>query len=1513
MASKVNLKFVIALTATVLVLFAVVAYVGYSAVNKSAADHAKEAEQFEAKAEWEKAAGSWSKAVNRNRTSVEYLKRWFTALSKWVPQGSERYKRAYREGYMLALQGWAEQAPTDVAVQRQLLDILLTEVRLQPNSAAGWEFLETRAEGILKNFPETDPNREQLRRYLGIARTYRLTTSADPTDKAIADAEADLLAALKADPTDALSAAAYLDWHRINIIRERVRGATGAADEFAKKARAFAQGFVAQSPIKLPVMVNLVQFELGEQAARSRGQTVDDVFKSQHERLAAILDQALAEPTDKIDRQLTWSALKMAVAAQLPGVEAKSAQVLKRLIESDPTDMLTLFNKGEIELALNQHEQAIATYQQLFDTKDLPLSQQGLLLFDMRAEARARQADAALAMWQRAREEAEKGQWLEKTRGYAKAYTEAAGPSTARGRLLEAKLKFAENDLTEARRLLGQYLEQITPPRSDASALKLLAEVLRRQQSLGGAREQLEQALKLNPNDIEAIATLADIETQLNNVEGAQARVEQVLALNPGNERAKARLEEIRQIRAGDKSSDPVVRALSQIGAFMQKSPPDFDGARRTAAEIADTAELTPRMARMLANRLVVFDNVPKAKEVLEKALTKNPDDQGLKADLAAFNSTDPLKSRLDAIEAAAVPDVVKAMMRFQTFNAAGDAASADKEFARARELEPEHPLVVGLLFDRALAAKDQAEARRLAGLATTRNLDKVNGLVFRTRLEMFEGRPREAAALAQQAVDADPLNPVPWRLLGAVRMEMGQYVEGITAFEKAVAIRPNDSESLKGLIRARISAGQLEKALQDARQAVAFAAGDNDIADMWTTLEGEVEGGDRARAVEIRKRQFERSPNDVVNLTELVQLLIRMERFEEAGQSLEALKKARPDLATAQLEALWHFGQGRVDQAIATVQAFMDSVPAEKRDVTLVVTHARFLTRINQLDEGLKVLERNRAIQSKQNMEIDREIGDIAFAANRYQEAADAYGRALASVSSDDDNRLALRIVEALNKLGQFADAEARAGKLVAGNSPVQQQAILLLRAEAAEGLKDRTKAADFYNRAVAADTSSALGYFKRGVFLSADDQTRRDAIADFEQSLRVRPDFYQARLALATVLLAQKDEDKAVSLLREGLARDGRNTALREQLFQALVATGRPNEAVTLLDEARQKSQDPRWRLLSAQLAERMNEFDKAVGFYGEAWALVKSPDLAARYADGLLRAAKPDVAKAKSVLADPAARTDEFFPLLLTRAQIARIERRSADAETDVKAAFARVDQTSGEQVQLFFQTLRSIAGPQDIFTLIDRLKPAGGFGPMASVQIARLKMLDPKLRADGLKDLDAALADTGARDRVLPAVRTMGDLLYFEKQYDAAAEVYRRLLGAIPGDTAIQNNLAYTLSKHLNRHEEALPLAEKAAAEQTGNANTLDTLGSIQLALGRLTDAEATLNKALAVSSAPREQVPVLLHLAEVKLAQSDRLKAEDYFEQAQRAIVRDPRVRNLFDEEVKRVDNKLRGR
>lgn len=194
----------------------------------------------------------------------------------------------------------------------------------------------------------------------------------------------------------------------------------------------------------------------------------------------------------------------------------------------------------------------------------------------------------------------------------------------------------------------------------------------------------------------------------------------------------------------------------------------------------------------------------------------------------------------------------------------------------------------------------------------------------------------------------------------------------------------------------------------------------------------------------------------------------------------------------------------------------------------------------------------------------------------------------------------------------------------------------------------------------------------------------------------------------------------------------------------------------------------------------------------------------------------------------------------------------------------------------------------------------------------MQVARTKVTDAKLRAAGVADFEAIIAASKDKKATGNSLVKAADLLYLERNYEPATELYRLAVGLLPDDPNVKNNLAYTLSKHMNKHQEALPLVDAAVAAEPSNPNFLDTLGTVLIALGNLDRAEETLLKARDVASTTRTQLPVFLHLVEVYLGKGNKAKVDEFNGQARRAIGRDSRLESEFDEEIKRVDRKLKA-
>lgn len=1518
MATKVNTKFVVLLSAGVIVVAGAVAAIGYRTISKTAGDHMALGDQAMSKGDFEGAVQSYAKAVNKARGNPEIIGKWFDALTKITPSPSTVYRERFRSEYMLALNALARNKPDDAAIQNRVLEMMLVELRLVPPTASAWEGLYTAADTAIKNFSTGDANADLVKRYRGIARVTLMQISADQADDKMAEAKSDLEAAVKSNPDDAEATSYLAEWHKAMADRARRRNDLEVADKLTADARKLLVDFTEDKPVWSTAGLALARLDFSEsiRKAATTARPVD-IMTAQHPNLLRVTEQLLKEPAEKVERQTAIGLAELLVGMNVPDAPKLAVRVLEHRLKGTPTDVVSFFKLGEIELATRQFESALKRLGELSTMKDLPLSQEGVMLFALREEAIARQAEGSLAKWQMtdASKTDERAKLLDEAKAFAAKHAELAGNETTRGMSLRGKIKYAEGDLVEARRLLDSYLEQTG--RSDLASLKLLADILKRQGNSGGARQQYERVLTFNQRDMEALGALAQIEIELQDYTKAQKRVDQILAIDPENKAAQEVSAKLIDLLRGTDATDPFNRMQALVQQRMNASPPDMAGALAALREGADKLDLNLPQMISVANRLALFDDLAKAREVLQKAQQKFPEDSRPKDILAALDDPDPLPRQLRQIEAAELPDLVKHMLRFQLFTRLGKTAEADDAFSKAKALDAEHPLVVSTLFDKALAAKDMNEANRLAGLAVTKNLDKVNGLIFRVRFEQAQGRLAEAEQLAQQAVDKDPLNPTIWRLLGLIRIQREKPGEAGLAFERGLALKPDDIELIKGAIRAKVAAGQNVEALAQARGALQYAQGDTDFATLWLSLEGAV--GDKARAIELRQRQFNRDPKDCENAMELANLLIQDGKFPDARRALDAVKANCSTAATTTtrvvLEASWFGNQRDVVGAKKVWEDYIASLPSEQREPELYIAYAQFMSRLGQNGTAMEILKGARGTQDAKLCQIDREISDLYFAANDFKSAIPEYERVLKDCQ-DDDMKVRFRLVEAYIRGGEAKKADELALQMekLGTMRPEDKPTFYLLRADAATALGDRPKAKEHYDNALSANPNLAIAFVKRAEFRLGDPDLVADGISDLERALQLDKRFSAARARLAQHYLQTDQRERGISLLREGLDVNPDDTGIRVELVRQLNRIGRPGDALQTVQDIMQRSADPQWKTMAGELLAQGGQHEDAVKLFAEAWKVSRNPGLARLYSESLLVLPRPDVARVRELLNDPATGANRFAPLMMLKARVAALEGRTEDVKNEVVAAFRGLELTSLSETTQFFSDLKkAMPKAAEVVALLDPLKPKDTPWPEATgVHLARLRLTEPGLRAEGLAMYDAMLASPQDKTTVMQGVRVSADGLYADKQYEAATELYKRLLVQLPDDANLLNNLAYTYSKHLDRHQEALPLAKQAASAQPNNPNVLDTLGTVQLALGQLADAEQTLRRGMEVANTPEQQLPIVLHLTEVALAKGDRAGADGFLLQADRILGRDPRIRVRFDSEITRVQKKLRG-
>jgi tetratricopeptide (TPR) repeat protein len=807
-------------------------------------------------------------------------------------------------------------------------------------------------------------------------------------------------------------------------------------------------------------------------------------------------------------------------------------------------------------------------------------------------------------------------------------------------------------------------------------------------------------------------------------------------------------------------------------------------------------------------------------------------------------------------------------------------------------------------MFDRALFARDFKEAERLTALAKSKNLDKLNGLIFEMQLYAEQMKLDEAIAAAKKATELDSLNPAAWRMLGRLLIARDQdrvgpdgkkiiSTAGIDALQRAIQIKPDDAQAVTFLIQALENAGRPVEALAIAREKQKLVSGDINFQNAWLSLE--YRHGDKEKSIDLRDRIFSVNPSNLANSIELAKHRVETKSYDKAALIINKLRTL--DLPAADtapltaLEAAMLAGKGDNAGAMRVFNELRTKIGETKGvEGELHVVIARLVADLGNFKLARDILADGKAIENKRKMPVSREQGDLAFRVGDWAEACKAYANVRASSTPEDDadGRLARRYSEALIRNNQPAEAESVISELIAQNKGKPDPQLLMLSAEVLGQQNKVKEALERLDQAIAAEATNPLAWYRRAQIRSTQPGMQDQAIADLEQVLKINPKFSGARVPLAIGYLQQSRYDKAVSVIRDGLTLEPQNSELRANLIRMMVQNERPDDALTELAEAKKVSEDLSWWYMSGEIYSQRGAFRPAADEFKYVWDRRKVPQNAAAYAQALMAIVPPQIPTAMDVLKSPELDVDKNVGLLLLRAYVNLQNKKPVDARVDVSKGMALLNKDDPGMVNDFFVELKKIYKPDELVTLMRDLTPPGGFPESVLIQVAAVKTAVPALRTEGLSEIDR-LCDAKTTVIAAAACRLRADLHYSGAEYDQAIIRWKRALELEPNNPEALNNLAYTLSKYKGKPQEGLEMSKKAVELMPSNANVVDTLGQIYLALGNYADAEQYLNKALSLARDARSQAAPLIHLIETKIRKGDRPSADKSYQELQKLM------------------------
>ncbi|MBC7928730.1 MAG: tetratricopeptide repeat protein [Bryobacteraceae bacterium] len=299
--------------------------------------------------------------------------------------------------------------------------------------------------------------------------------------------------------------------------------------------------------------------------------------------------------------------------------------------------------------------------------------------------------------------------------------------------------------------------------------------------------------------------------------------------------------------------------------------------------------------------------------------------------------------------------------------------------------------------------------------------------------------------------------------------------------------------------------------------------------------------------------------------------------------------------------------------------------------------------------------------------------------------------------------------------------------------------------------------------------------------------------ARVQFEEAIKLRPDYLLPRVTLAQMMLQNREFGKVVQMAQEILFYDDKNVAARLLRSRALIGMGEMKQAREELALTSSQFPDlPEARLQVAALDLQDKNFKNAEESFRKIYGQFKDPRAFMGMVDTYV--AQGQTAVALKLLREELAKSPDRLEY---RVAIANISATTADYPTAIseyKAVLDKLPRNSQAWLQLSEVYRRS--GQWD--NALNSVKKAQELAPTNAA--AHLQM--------------AMLYDTsGKRPEARPA--------------------YEQVLRIQPDNAIALNNLAYLLAESGNDLDQALTMAQKAKQQRPQDDDVADTLGWIYI--------------------------------------------------------------------------------
>ena len=1552
MPAKVNTKFVIILSTTIIALVLVLFGTYYVFVHRSSSRLERQADMLVTQGDLRLAFETYEKAIGKDRTKVQLIEKYLQTLNQ-----VEALDRVDARNFIgktgEALRMLTELQPSNIARKKDLYAHLM----MLSNEFGQNDLLYQRANSNLEN----NPDDLVARKYRGIAQARMLSETMPRSDQV--QAREDLGAYNRAHPGEPKVMYHLAKWNLFEARQQdRSAGNPDESERLRDAAVKITQRMLEQDPedphrqwmhvailldhrmmprsrrqaidrlttIEPGAIVRLVEADpkIDQVELLSLNTIIRELRTHRLVEAAPIVEQLeqtlLSNPEKQRDSQLfqggVSALIALAVGMSDPSIEASDLSRAQHLIETalatQPDAILCHMLLGTVLEKQRMYDEALAAYMQARSVKKPTKPVELWKNENMLAAASLRAGRLMLSRAEISKDPQQKEQYHDQIEQIINDL-ETIGIDSAPLNRLAGQLHFNRGEYLPAVQKLKNASDKFQ--NNNPEILLLLARAEQKTNDWGAATDHLKRLIELRPNVPQLKLHLAEIYLQHGEPDTAK---DMLLALyppdnltpddpkaepNPDPETDATGVVLLASIYAREDQTDKAIHWYEKI---------DLDRYPAVAAELArlyvdneqnDQAILlleqriaaNPKDLRSLGQLLLLVDEQrrdellanaeqagvsPDKVEQLKKTLSGGQQRPQLTlddvADTYASQQKDPL---------------LQAVVRARLYNRGGAHDKAIAATEKAAAINPDHADVVDLRFRQALRDGNFEQAKHLASRAGQLNIDLAHGAFFEGQLAIAQKQWAQAAAALRRGLNARAIYSEGWRQLGDVLAQDNKYGDAADAYRRAIQQKPDNVVARVGLAQIELRSANHAAALQHMRSAHKAAPTNSKVLEGYLRLEQQY--GSMETAIKVRQRLIKSAPGYVQNRRSLAMLLI------DQAQHLENEVEQNPDDAEAtqnrkQAQTYRTEGtqvitnlieqEGRSRANVATFSYILRQLgdtEGGRREIENYIENrgdlvdeldyiflAGYLIQIRQIDDALQAYFAGIALEDPEFNRVSRSLADTYFNLRRNAESIDIYLRLYEQ--NPQDTRLALRLAENLLRLErpdeavQILDAEQLQHNIEA----VTMRAILeIARNQTEEAMR-------LLNIAMRIDRSRAQTYYLRGQLLAADPAQLPAALTDLNRALELNPQLHQIFAPLANVHARMGNLKEAIRQLKFAIEADPTNQNFRLQLVQIYQSNNDSTNARRLLEQsAAEFPEQLGWTRLLAQQAMRDKNLPRAVEYMKQILPTAPTPQNVIVLAQLYLQQEKP--ANTLSLMKEHVVLVNQTPRLQAVRGT-ALVAQGQAEA---AKQVFARalercqnINQAEAvsHQMTAAFDPAESLKLASSITQRFDNLY----FELLASR--LQISMNQYSKALDRLGSIKPQLSPDNSRMRLIHR-QLEGTALQGTGNYGKAREIYESLLVDYPNDLNTLNNLAYLLADNLGEPEAALSMAERAARLAPLNAHVLDTLGWVQFASGRTSEAKDNLEHSVELEELPLN----VLHLGIVYEYFNIRERAREHYERA----------------------------